>query len=525
MKKMQPIGEWLKGGFSYVLANCLMLGKAVAWSFLLYFGIFVLTTIVMVAVGAISKFLGLTLNWFTGILAVVGAIAYMLLILATAGKMIYFLILSVKKPIHSIRESYRKITLRDGGSLYFVLLLSIFAGYTGLIFLIIPGFIIFTWVAFSLFVRTEQGIGGVQSLMVSRDYVRGYFWPLLGRFSVLALLLIAPIIAASIVGVTNNLNESLNSAGILPIIGLIIYFIISMFTIITLYRLAYQLYVNLVDIKGKLELKTTKWRTIRWSLLAYSPLVLSIFSVAILMALNPAAQIQKANEYALQNGIQPSPSPYKFQVPSEKQQQYILALGAVTSKQNGENIDTLRSSHDPGELKSLVAESWDISDRASAKELLDWLIDEGHRTGHWNMSQFLLRENVTTCAGLDNPPDNCRDGDVKAIHDFAQDLESKLAGKTIAAWDYGRLINIARWSYTLDYITEEEAWTYMLIAAKRSQVEYKSWEEYGQSYLLGRGYWLQDLKGSSVQSRIVQNLMSPEGNQAWSTLDWNTKLD
>lgn len=32
---------------------------------------------------------------------------------------------------------------------------------------------------------------------------------------------------------------------------------------------------------------------------------------------------------------------------------------------------------------------------------------------------------------------------------------------TMAAWDLDRAVNIARWSYILGYITEEQAWGYI----------------------------------------------------------------
>lgn len=57
------------------------------------------------------------------------------------------------------------------------------------------------------------------------------------------------------------------------------------------------------------------------------------------------------------------------------------------------------------------------------------------------------------------------------------------------AWDMGRMVNVARYSYDLEYITEEEAWEYITYAFQESASCYNSFEEFGQAYIIARAMW------------------------------------
>lgn len=522
VKKMQPVGDWLKEGFGYISKNWVMIFKTSGWAFLMYYCTIFLVTFLSGIVFFSAGALGVPLNFITGTILVVAGLALGIFAISVAGKMLYFIILAIKDPILKIRETWRSITLKQGLSLYWIMILCLFAGYSGMIFLIVPGIIVFTWVSLSIFIKVDQNIGGLQALMLSRDYVRGYFWPLVGRFIIITLLvLIFPIIYIFTFGFSSDPNS------ISSVIWLVIYTIVMLIAMSVVYRLVYLLYLNLVSIKGKLELKATTWRTVRWGLLAYSPIVFGLFSLIILMAINPAKQIQKAKEQAAAVELSnKTPEPYIYHEPTALQQQYVLALSAILSVQNNENYTTLGSDLQPTvDLKQLLIEWWGVSDRNSAIETLDWLRDYGHRTEYMYISQFIVDKDVTTCAGLENPLDGCKDEDIKLLHDLGQSINSQLGSKTIAAWDYGRLINVARWSYTLGYINEEEAWTYMVPAAQKAQAEYDTWANFGKSYILGRAYWMRDESANDIQFENFQYLNNPTNKTPWTTLDWQTNLD
>ncbi|MCL2405038.1 MAG: DUF1266 domain-containing protein [Defluviitaleaceae bacterium] len=64
-----------------------------------------------------------------------------------------------------------------------------------------------------------------------------------------------------------------------------------------------------------------------------------------------------------------------------------------------------------------------------------------------------------------------------------------------AAWDMGRMVNVARWCYELKYISISQAWEYIFLAENESVPRYADWVELGKSYAVGRAMW----GGSGVQ--------------------------
>ncbi|MDR2176588.1 MAG: DUF1266 domain-containing protein, partial [Treponema sp.] len=61
--------------------------------------------------------------------------------------------------------------------------------------------------------------------------------------------------------------------------------------------------------------------------------------------------------------------------------------------------------------------------------------------------------------------------------------------RNILAWDLGRNIALCRWGYDVGFLSEEEAWEKIMYYAKLIQPLYKSWEEYGYDYYMGRVFW------------------------------------
>lgn len=67
---------------------------------------------------------------------------------------------------------------------------------------------------------------------------------------------------------------------------------------------------------------------------------------------------------------------------------------------------------------------------------------------------------------------------------------------------------------------EEEMWQIMQIAADTAVEHFSSWEEYGRSFIMGRGVWHGDPDDSEtaydIVSLLLENEESPWKQQHWS---------
>ncbi len=66
---------------------------------------------------------------------------------------------------------------------------------------------------------------------------------------------------------------------------------------------------------------------------------------------------------------------------------------------------------------------------------------------------------------------------------------SELESIDVTAWDMGRMVNVARYSYDLGYISESQAWDYIFFAERESSLHYADWADFGKAYIIGRALW------------------------------------
>jgi len=106
------------------------------------------------------------------------------------------------------------------------------------------------------------------------------------------------------------------------------------------------------------------------------------------------------------------------------------------------------------------------------------------------------------------------------IASLRQDRKNKLQ----AGWDYPRAIMLARWGYTVGFLTEDEAWSFIWPLAQRLQRTFSSWQELGAAYLTARQTWYasqaQDRKFAEyAYMKLVTTSTSP-----WRKYPWNLDL-
>ena len=204
-----------------------------------------------------------------------------------------------------------------------------------------------------------------------------------------------------------------------------------------------------------------------------------------------------------------------------------LAYGGILSAVNGESLDELALGPVTDEIRranqAMLAEWWEVKSREDFLATLAWIENGGHRKEfrelRWRLEsvpvEHLMREIFK---------------DQKDIRGLgrrfvvAQVLRaSRRKGLDIAAWDFGRYINLCRWGYLSGYVTEQEAWARILPVARFLQSSFASWDEFADDYFLGRAFWSVDQAENTgdLHRKAYRDLIA-QGK--WTQESWSSSL-
>ena len=214
---------------------------------------------------------------------------------------------------------------------------------------------------------------------------------------------------------------------------------------------------------------------------------------------------------------------------TEKQLWAIALTGIITEINSGSHT-TLRMSLGDSDfhkrkILELLNRDWDISDRNDLLGTLKLMEENGHAP-EFDLIKKIIREN-------DNNLDKIKEKhklnsiEYKRLLFISQHWES-LKFVSIKSWDLGRNISLCRWGYEVGFLSETEAWNRMMNYAKMIQPLYRSWEEYGYTYTIGRMYWASgdSSRSATVNERtgaVFSSLIKGEVGQ-WHNLKWNINL-
>lgn len=204
---------------------------------------------------------------------------------------------------------------------------------------------------------------------------------------------------------------------------------------------------------------------------------------------------------------------------------WINATCAILTENNSGDHN-LFGGMKPGDVSKqatqmLLENYWDVTDKKSADETLDWILSEGHRTDFLELMQLLKevgaeKETKEDLAGILGELEGDKEAGPYLAQSFYDYLE--FGDTAIDAWDYSRAISLLGWYYLAGYYTETEALDKALEVAQIIQKEFSSWDEFNQSYCRGYSYWAKD--DSSERWAIYEKLKSdPKGpfQMAWDT--------
>ncbi|MCI0499788.1 MAG: right-handed parallel beta-helix repeat-containing protein [Planctomycetales bacterium] len=224
----------------------------------------------------------------------------------------------------------------------------------------------------------------------------------------------------------------------------------------------------------------------------------------------------------------PQGNPDTSTVTDEQLKGWILGCSGVLWERNCDGFDTLgtwkNEVHRANELKESLPGGWDIESREDLLDCLYGLTQQGGhnksflRQAHF-VGQMSKEELETFLEPYKDYPEQCNE--LRIAHQYYE----QLGEKGILAWETTRYMFLCRSGYICGWLDEKTAWELMIPIARHVQQNFKSWEEMGRNYLIGRQYWsLKDTQatGDAVEEAFCRLTEMP--SSPWNKYPWDLDL-
>ncbi len=160
------------------------------------------------------------------------------------------------------------------------------------------------------------------------------------------------------------------------------------------------------------------------------------------------------------------------------QREWALGTSAILTKLNGHRYDLLAGTDEPGKLagiQSILENPWGIHSRQD-------------------------------------------------LTDTIQDLLEDAGTRNEIAWNYPRVVSLARWGYAVGYITEAEAWMVIMPTAQRLQQTFFSWQELGRAYIDARRLFFRNELRVRRESEWLYRSILLDPASPWRKYAWDLDL-
>ena len=202
----------------------------------------------------------------------------------------------------------------------------------------------------------------------------------------------------------------------------------------------------------------------------------------------------------------------------------LLAFGAPMLVYNDENVDSVDCpAEDVESIRRTIESWWNVTDRESTLEIVKWLLEEGHHADADEALAELRERGVENISQEERDDEESKMGDVCLIAESMDENGWCPGGQmpgSVIAWDLVRVVNLGRWAYLCGYVNEDEMWQIMQVAADTALEHFSSWEEYGASFVMGRGVWHGDPDDSETAYEIV-SLLLEDNESPWKESNFN----
>ncbi len=166
------------------------------------------------------------------------------------------------------------------------------------LFFFIPGLIFLVFAGQAFFILADEDVWGMDALLKSREYVRGRFWSLVGRY--LAIMIIFLVIMFLVVLAT------IIARAFSPLLGFIVNIAGSLISPLVMIW-SYLLYRNLRELKGQFSFQPSGSAKTWWRIFSIAGIVIFILIIsgpALLLAINPSQQLSRARDTQRQMDLQ-----------------------------------------------------------------------------------------------------------------------------------------------------------------------------------------------------------------------------
>ena len=202
----------------------------------------------------------------------------------------------------------------------------------------------------------------------------------------------------------------------------------------------------------------------------------------------------------------------------------LLAFGAPMLVYNDENVDSIDCPEEDVEsIRSTIESWWNVTDRESTLEIVKWLLEERHHADADKALEKVRKQGLGNISQEERDDEESKMGDVCLIAESIEENGWCPGGQmpnSVIAWDLVRVVNLGRWAYLCGYVNEDEMWQIMQVAADTALEHFSSWEEYGASFVMGRGVWHGDPDDSETAYEIV-SLLLEDDESPWKESNFN----